>query len=156
MGRWGDRTVRARGQNHLLDTVEEPTQEKKTPSFVLPFYWRIIDLQCCVSFCGTTQWISSVCTYIPFLPRPAPIPPLSVITEHWAELPVLHSSFPLAIFAQASVFISSFKISKEYNWIDSFSMNRNLGIKKQAWISDIRPARLELYEEGSMSKWTGH
>ena len=32
------------------------------------------------------------------LPPHPLIPPLKVITEHWAELPVLCSSFPLAVF----------------------------------------------------------
>ena len=33
-----------------------------------------------------------------FLSHPTPIPSLQVITEHRAELPVLYSSFPLAIY----------------------------------------------------------
>ena len=38
------------------------------------------------------------------LPLPSPIPPISVITEHRAELPVLYSRFPLAIdFTHGSV-----------------------------------------------------
>ena len=45
---------------------------------------------------------SATCIHIPTpswasLP-PAPVPPLYVTTELWAELPVLHSSFPLAIY----------------------------------------------------------
>ena len=38
---------------------------------------------------------------------PTPIPPLQVITEHQAELPVLYISFPLAIsFTHGSVYVS--------------------------------------------------
>ena len=40
-------------------------------------------------------------------PSHSPIPPIQVITEHRAELPVLYCSFPLAIyFTHGSVFIS--------------------------------------------------
>ena len=59
----------------------------------------IISLHYCVHFCCTTKWISYMYTYVPsFLnlsltPHPTPLGHL----ENWAELLVLHSSFPLAI-----------------------------------------------------------
>ena len=69
--------------------------------FFIIFKWKIIALQYCVSFYHTRVWISHTQTYIPFLlnlpPTPHLIPP-QVVTEHRLELPVLHGSFPLAIF----------------------------------------------------------
>ena len=70
-----------------------------------------------VSFCCTT-WISYMYTYIPsHIELPSHLnwtelnfhlhPPIQVITEHWAELRVLCSSFPLASsFIHGSVYMS--------------------------------------------------
>ena len=73
------------------------------------FNWSIIALQCCVSLCYTTKWVGSMYIYIhSLLSLPPPIPPLQVITEHLAELPVLYSCFPLVIcFIQGSVYMSN-------------------------------------------------
>ena len=55
---------------------------KKLPNncvFVLFFYWDIVVLQCCVSFCYTMKWISCMYTYIPSLldfPPTTPIAPI--------------------------------------------------------------------------------
>ena len=67
------------------------------------YHWHINALQRCVSFSCITKWISFMYTYIPsclsLLPHSHPTtPPLCVNTEHWAELLVLQSSFPLAIY----------------------------------------------------------
>ena len=45
----------------------------------------------------------------PFHPIPSPTPPTpEVITEHWAELPAVYSSFPLAnYFTHGSVYITT-------------------------------------------------
>ena len=61
------------------------------------FNWRIIALQC-VGFCYTIMCISYKYIHSPSLwSLPShPIWLLTFIAEHWAELPVWHSSFPLA------------------------------------------------------------
>ena len=74
------------------------------------FFWNIIALQCCVTFCHTALCVSYMYTYVPSLlnlPPSPQIPPLQVTTEHWAELPVLHSNFPLAVHVtHGSVYMS--------------------------------------------------
>ena len=82
--------------------------------FFLHLYWSIIALHCFVSCCCITKWISYMYTYIPVsppscvsLPPTLPIPPLYVVTEHRADLPVLCGCFPLAIyFTFGSVYMS--------------------------------------------------
>ena len=54
------------------------------------FNWRIIALQCCAVFCVYPFFLKPP-------PMPTPIPLLQVITEHRAEFPVLHSSFPRTV-----------------------------------------------------------
>ena len=57
-------------------------------------YWTIIAVQCCPT------GISYKYTHIPSLLSlpPRSIPPLWVVTEHQAELPLVYRSFPLASY----------------------------------------------------------
>ena len=76
--------------------------------FLKFYYWSIIVLQYCVSFCCTKS--SYVYAYIPSLLSTPPlrIPAIWFITEHQAELPVLYISFPLALyFTHGGVYVNN-------------------------------------------------
>ena len=68
------------------------------------FNWRIIALQYCIGFCHTSTWISHKYNMSPSSWTSLPLPtlptshPISPITEHWYELAVSNSKFPLAIY----------------------------------------------------------
>ena len=85
-------------------TKSEGAGETKPPGH-FNFYWSIIALQCCVSFCYTQQSESTLCIHISplcwaSLPRTI-LPPSCHL--HRAEPPVLWSSLPLATcFAHGS------------------------------------------------------
>ena len=72
------------------------------------FSWNIIALRC-FSLCCTTEWVGYKYTYIPSVldlpPAPPPNPLISVITEHWAGLPVLCSRFPLAFHVWWCIYV---------------------------------------------------
>ena len=76
-----------------------------TPLFLTNVYWRIVTLQCCVSFCYSAEWINHTNTYTPsfldFLP-------IQVTTEHWVESPVLCSRFSLVIYFIHSIKMQGF------------------------------------------------
>ena len=50
------------------------------------FYWRIVDLHCCVSFQYTAKWFSHTYTYIHFFRSFL----IQVITEYWVDFSVLY------------------------------------------------------------------
>ena len=84
-----------------------------SPFFKMYFNWNIIAFQCCVGLCSTTAWLNYKYTYIPSLLSllPTCLPP-QVIPEHQAELPVLHSSLPLAVcFMHDRVYVSVLTLS---------------------------------------------
>ena len=53
------------------------------PSSYFIFYWSMIALQCSVSFCWTTKWMSYVCIYIPSLLDRLPPPLHSIPDPTW-------------------------------------------------------------------------
>ena len=63
-------------------------------SFLKNVYWSIVDLQRCITFCCTTNWISY--TY-PNTHSFLDTFPMLFITEYWGEFPVLYSKFLLVI-----------------------------------------------------------
>ena len=65
--------------------------------FFLLLLYKCFTMLCCASFWSTTKWISYMNKSIPSLSRLPATPPSQVIPEHWAEIPVLHSSSPLAM-----------------------------------------------------------
>ena len=94
------------------------------------FYWTIIPLQYCASFCYTIKWISYMNTYIPSvlnLPTNPSIPSLWVIIQHRVELPVLHNSFSLAYILYMIVYIlvlfSQFIHCSTFRW-ESWDLQR--------------------------------
>ena len=54
--------------------------------FLIDLYWSIIASQYCVSFCGTTKWISQMHTYIPISPPSwASLPPSLSHPSRWSQ-----------------------------------------------------------------------
>ena len=114
------------------------------------FTWRIIALQCCVCFCNNVNqsqlpppsWVSP-----PLCPSP-PIPLLSVVTERQSGLPVLRSSFPLAIcFTHDDSCVLS-TLSIQFSSIQSLS---RVWLFATSWIA-ARQASLSITNSQSLPK----
>ena len=80
------------------------------------FIYFSLEYNCFTMLVSAVQWSeSAICIHIsppswtsPPHTHPGLIPPIQVIKEHRAELPVLYSRFPLAIyFTHGSVFMSN-------------------------------------------------
>ena len=100
-------------------------------TFKKNFCWSIIVLQHRVSFCCTMKWVSSMYTCILFLlDIPPSIPPLSVLTDPWAELPVLYSSFPLDIYFTHGTWWEIFYVIFSVWWSKKTHMHTSWGIWK--------------------------
>ena len=94
-----DRQPKPQGPLVAFECTNKPTLNLWSFFF---FNWSVI--QSCISFCCTMKCISYMYTDIPSL-RDLPAPPIWVLTEHCAELPVLYLRLLLAVLHTICIYV---------------------------------------------------